>query len=285
MLENISSILESEYAKLLTRYNDSSSVSSAVKYVLSGEGKKIRPVLCLLSAASLGGKMEDAIDAALAIEMIHTYSLVHDDLPCMDDDDMRRGRPTAHKKFDEATAVLAGDALLTDAFSIISEARNGLSFEDKLRQVAILSRAAGGKGMVLGQSLDMENTGKGSFSKETLDAIHTAKTGALIGASLALGAASAKKDEKTCEDFYMAGLKIGLSFQILDDLLDASSETGKTAGKDLEAGKLTYLAVMTKEKAKEAAEAATTEALELISSYTNNSEFTTFILNLLDRKK
>jgi geranylgeranyl pyrophosphate synthase len=283
--EELRSILTKAYNELTDSYTGTTKFQDTVKYVLEGSGKKVRPLLCMLATDALDGDVNDSVSSALALEMIHTYSLVHDDLPCMDDDDLRRGRPTAHVEFDEASAVLAGDALLTDAFHVVSTASNSLSFETKLNQITMLSQASGSKGMVLGQGLDMEHTGKGVKDPKTLDSVHVNKTGALLGASLGLGALSAKKGMDCARDFYNAGEKVGLAFQILDDLLDDSSETGKSAGKDIEAGKLTYLSVMTREEAIRRAEELTSEATSLISSYTKSQDFINFIVGLLERKK
>lgn len=287
-ISEITSLFDKHYQDLIRNYKLNGSrcrVNEAIAYVLEGEGKRVRPTLCLLTSSALGADPGSAISSALALEMIHTYSLVHDDLPCMDDDDLRRGRATAHKKFDEATAVLAGDGLLTDAFRILTEHNNPLKDSQKLAQVLLLSKASGSLGMVLGQSLDMAHTGGSLTDKETLDQIHISKTGELLGAAMGLGAIAAGSSSQTYEAFYNAGKDIGLAFQILDDLLDGSDSTGKSAGKDLESGKLTYLRLMSREEAHEHAKQLTQNALDIISHYTNSQDFNNYIEALLDRVK
>lgn len=243
-----------------TRYADADALCEALRYVLLGGGKRVRPVLCLLASEAAGGTRAEALPGALALEMIHTYSLVHDDLPCMDDDDLRRGRPTAHKVYGDAIALLAGDALLTDAFAVIAESRlNDTAIACMTRELA---QAAGGAGMVLGQARDLHWTARQGATRGALDDIHLRKTGYLLGASAALGAAAAGASLETIGAFRDFGRGVGLAFQILDDLLDDSATTGKSQGKDQKAGKLTYLTQMPRAEAEREAQRVTAAAVD-----------------------
>jgi geranylgeranyl pyrophosphate synthase len=218
----------------------------AMAYALLGNGKRVRPALCLLAAEACGGGLRDALPAALACEMVHAYSLVHDDLPCMDDDALRRGRPTVHVQFGEATAVLAGDALQALAFQTVAAQQDGALAILQLRQLAA---AAGPAGMVGGQQLDMDAEGQLLRTGPVLDldavlTLHGAKTGALLGAALTMGVTSAGGDGAAWQDY---AASVGRLFQITDDVLDATSTTaelGKTAGKDSSAGKATVVSVL-----------------------------------------
>lgn len=212
----------------------------AMAYALLGGGKRVRPALCLLAAEACGGEAEKAMPAAVAMEMIHAYSLVHDDLPCMDDDVLRRGRPTAHVQFGEATAVLAGDALQAQAFALLAHQPDQAL---ALQQVQVLAAAAGSAGMVGGQQLDMDSEGQVVDLEQVL-AIHAGKTGALLAASLEMGVLAAGADPAPWQAYAAA---VGRLFQISDDVLDATSSTedlGKTAGKDEDANKATVVGVL-----------------------------------------
>ena len=247
---------------------DFSSVLEAERYsLLAPKAKRVRPTLVLEFCRMLGGNDEAALPFAAAVEMIHTYSLIHDDLPCMDDDDFRRGRPTCHKAFGEATALLAGDALLTRAFGV---AASNLSVSPALvaQAVGALSRAAGSFGMIGGQVMDLAGE-KTVLSEEKLLKLHAHKTGALISVSALLGCLaagfSAESREAECAMRYAD--KIGLVFQIVDDVLDATSDvatTGKTTGSDAERGKTTFLTYYTPEDALAYAHRVTNEAKEAI---------------------
>ena len=218
-------------------------LASAMRYAVLGGGKRIRPALAMASAIAVGGERRDALPAAAALEMIHTYSLIHDDLPCMDDDDLRRGQPTVHVRYGEAIAVLAGDALHTLAFETI--AGSDSPPEVRLGCVARLAAAAGPAGMVGGQVLDMEAETRTPDARG-LEAIHRGKTGALISASLALGALAGGGSFRQADALAAFGRELGLVFQIVDDLLDeeqTSARLGKSAGKDRAAGKATYPAI------------------------------------------
>lgn len=252
------------------RYASTSGVDDAVRYVMGNGGKRVRPALCLLSAEAVGGNPNLALPAALALEFVHTYSLVHDDLPCMDDDDVRRGKPTAHKVFGDANALLVGDALLTDAFAVLSDEGSlfgvpaALEATTRLALVRELALAAGGAGMVLGQSLDLRWTARAGAGKSQLDEIHRKKTGYLLGAAAAMGALAGGASPEVVRRFREFGRMTGLAFQILDDLLDDSDATGKTKGKDQASGKLTYLALITRAEAEQVADRCTRDAIAQI---------------------
>jgi geranylgeranyl diphosphate synthase type II len=216
-------------------------LAAAMRYSLLGGGKRLRPVLCLMAAEACGADPLDALAAACAMEMVHTYSLIHDDLPAMDDDDLRRGRPTCHRAFDEATAVLAGDALLTLAFEVV--ARHVRPAEAASACVRTLAEAAGPAGMVGGQMADLQAEGRSDGTPEALEAIHRRKTGALLRASLRMGALVAGADEASLHALDVYGQSVGLAFQIIDDLLDVQGDEaklGKRVGKDSTLGKWTY---------------------------------------------
>ncbi len=228
-------------------------LANAVGHCLESNGKKIRPLL-FMSAAKVGKSRNGwaaGVNLPFAIELIHIYSLVHDDLPAMDDDDFRRGKPSLHKAFDEATAILVGDGLQARAFELIAESPE-LSDAQKVKMIKILANAAGFEGMVGGQYIDIQATNT-DMSLEELQTMHSLKTGALIRASLALGgiAADASEEQLTALDEF--GTHIGLAFQVVDDILDVEGDTdklGKTQGKDAEANKPTYVKLMGLEGAK-----------------------------------
>lgn len=265
-------------------YPSNQPLHKACRYALSGSGKFARPFLTFLSFRACGGESRNSsLPAELAIELIHTYSLVHDDLPSMDNDDLRRGRPTVHVEFDVPTALLTGDSLLTDAFSVISSWPSPLTLDIRARMIGMLSHAAGGKGMVLGQALDILETGKRETSKETLDSIHLNKTGKLIGCALGLGALAAHQVAKA-EQMQSIGEKVGLAFQIIDDILDNYDDTGKSKGKDLEQGKQTYLTHMTSSMAQKYAERLSKEAAsELTRLGIKDSSLSHYFQKLLSR--
>ena len=209
-----------------------------MRYALLSPGKRLRPVLCRLACLAAGGNADDAMPAAVAVECIHAYSLVHDGLPAMDDDDLRRGRPTCHRQFDEATAILAGDGLLTLAFEVLAAAPH-----DVAGCVRDLASAAGMSGMVGGQAADLAAETSPLTDVNSLMAIHRRKTGRLIAAACVLGGRAAATDRQTLADLNDYGTAIGLAFQVADDLLDVTGEAatmGKRAGKDADRGKATY---------------------------------------------
>lgn len=224
-------------------------IFKAMKYTLMLPGKRLRPVMCLETARLLGADIENVLPAACAIEMLHVQSLIHDDLPCMDNDDFRRGKPSNHKVFGEANAVLAGDALLTFAPQLIIEkSRNLLSMTQIVRILHEYSKFAGAYGLIAGQVVDIESEG-GKFVKspnETLDFIHLNKTAVLFRLAVRIGAIAAGADDETIEEFDNFAKKFGLAFQIYDDIMDEISsfeELGKTVGKDKNSGKLTYVSL------------------------------------------
>ncbi|HET7536363.1 MAG TPA: farnesyl diphosphate synthase [Candidatus Didemnitutus sp.] len=215
----------------------------AMRYSLEAGGKRLRPVLVLAAADLFGAKPGAADAAAVAVECIHTYSLIHDDLPCMDNDDLRRGRPTAHKQFDEATALLAGDALLTHAFHLLAT-----GYRDRPvvlgHLVAELGHAASSERLIGGQMEDLLAEKKSNATADELRSIHVKKTGAMIIASLAMGGLVADASGEQLTTLRIAGAHLGLAFQIIDDILDATADSatlGKTAGKDAKADKTTYV--------------------------------------------
>ncbi len=217
---------------------------AAMDHSLMAPGKRLRPILVLSAAAVCGCDARRALPASAAVELIHTYSLIHDDLPAMDDDDMRRGRPSCHAAFDEATAILAGDALLTRAFEIL--ARDIRPAEVAVRCCQDLAHAAGGSQMVGGQADDLAAEGQAGSLAE-LEAIHRRKTGAMLAVSLRLGAHVAQADDAALERLSAYGRDLGLAFQIVDDLLDETGETatiGKRTGQDQQRGKLTFPALL-----------------------------------------
>lgn len=221
----------------------------AMQYSLTAGGKRLRPILAMASCEACGGRAEDVLVPAVAIEFIHTYSLIHDDLPAMDNAELRRGKPTCHKVFGEAMAILAGDALLTEAFALLawwaSEEKKGTMACKLVKEIA---SAAGVAGMVSGQAFDLDEKQPTTISE--LDKLHLLKTGALIKASVRAGGIVAKADRKKLQALSAYGENIGLAFQIVDDLLDEEGEdTGKDKGKDASSGKKTYLYFMGKNNA------------------------------------
>ena len=245
----------------------------AMRYSLFAGGKRIRPILALAAAEALHAATAPLLPVACALECIHTYSLIHDDLPAMDDDDLRRGKPTCHVVFGEAAAILAGDGLLSFAFELLShpDALQGISPQAQLTMINTIAKAIGPVGMVGGQSLDLAAEGQ-AIDFEHLRLIHGYKTGALITASVQAGAIFGKGDENQFAALSRYGAQIGLAFQIVDDLLDVEGNTadlGKTAGADAQRNKATYPAFFgvakTKVMAKEAVDAAVT-ALEIFDA-------------------
>jgi geranylgeranyl diphosphate synthase type II len=240
----------------------------AVRYSLLAGGKRLRPVLVLAAGEALGAKTEDLKAAACAIEMIHTYSLIHDDLPAMDNDDLRRGRPTCHRAFGEAVAILAGDALLTLAFRVLALESPAQNPERQVRVINEFAAAAGSVGgMIGGQMADIENEGR-QVDSQTLEYIHRSKTGALITASVAVGGIMAGAGDEMIGRLRAYGGRIGLAFQIADDILDVTStseQLGKTPGKDQAASKATYPAIHGLAASEARARQLVGEAVELAS--------------------
>lgn len=248
------------------------SIHKAMRYSIFAGGKRVRPILMLAACQAVGGDSERAIPAACAMEMIHTYSLIHDDLPAMDNDDFRRGNPTNHKVFGEAIAILAGDALLTEAFKLTSDPRfaAGCDPSGLLAVIHEIATCAGSYGMVGGQVVDMESEGNRDIDLATVQYIHTHKTGALIKASVVAGALIGGAAGQQLAAITRYGEAAGLAFQIADDILDiegTTEEIGKDAGSDQARGKATYPAVMGVVAAKEEAQAMMDEALRALEVF------------------
>jgi geranylgeranyl diphosphate synthase, type II len=242
-------LIDQELAQTLPSGNGSGSrVVEAMRYSLLGGGKRLRPILCLAAAEAVSGEARPVLPVACALEMIHTYSLIHDDLPAMDDDDLRRGRPTCHKQFDEATAILAGDGLLTEAFWVLAEAavRRPAQALAYAEVIWVIAGASGYQGMVGGQMADLLAEGQTS-TLDQVEAIHRLKTGALLTASVRAGAVLGGGSPEQVEALTRYGEKFGLIFQITDDLLDVegeSGEMGKPTGMDAVRQKATYPGVL-----------------------------------------
>ena len=248
----------------------------AIRYSLFAGGKRVRPVLCIASCEAVGGDIDTALPVASAIELIHTYSLIHDDLPAMDNDDYRRGRPTNHKKYGEAIAILAGDALLTMAFDMLADRKlnSRLDSASLLSIIKILASASGSAGMVGGQAADIEASGK-EVNLPEVEYIHIHKTGALIRASVCIGAiaGNASKDELHVLTRY--GECIGLAFQIADDILDiegSRDEIGKDVGSDVAKEKVTYPSVIGISESKKLSKELIGKAVEAISTLGEKAE-------------
>jgi geranylgeranyl diphosphate synthase type II len=245
-------------------------IHRAARYSLFAGGKRIRPVLVLAAGEAVGGVREELMPLACAVEMIHTYSLIHDDLPAMDDDDLRRGKPTSHKVFGEAVAILAGDALLTRAFHLLAEVPEGWDdarVRRRLRAAATLGEACGTTGLIGGQVMDLESEGL-AISASDLECLHRAKTGALLSACVRGGAILGGGDAGDLRLLSRYASAIGLAFQVVDDVLDATGDAehlGKTAGKDEAAKKATYVSVHGLDQARSLAASLRHEALEAIA--------------------
>jgi len=242
----------------------------AMRYSLFAGGKRLRPILCLAAAEACAGKIRNALPLACALECIHTYSLVHDDLPSMDNDDFRRGRPTCHKVFGDGIAILAGDALLTIAFELVSNAKPTSRYDASilLREVAV---AAGSQKLIAGQVADLEAEGK-NVKRDQLQFIHENKTAAILKSSVRLGAMSANADPGKLSAVTRFGQRLGLAFQIIDDILDVTQTSeilGKSAGKDVAAKKATYPAVIGLEKSRAEARRLTRQAHSALSVFSS----------------
>jgi geranylgeranyl diphosphate synthase, type II len=261
-------------------------IHRAVRYSLFAGGKRIRPVLVLAAGEAVGGAREELMPFACAVEMVHTYSLVHDDLPAMDDDDLRRGKPTSHKVFGEAIAILAGDALLTRAFHLLAEvpeAWDDARARRRLRAAAALGEACGTTGLIGGQGMDLESEGR-AIAAPDLECLHRAKTGALLSACVRGGAILGGVAEADLQQLSRYASAIGLAFQVVDDVLDATEDAerlGKTAGKDEAAQKATYVSLHGLEKARSLARALRQEALEAIAPLGPRGELLAAIARLI----
>lgn len=248
-------------------------IMQSMRYCLMADGKRIRPILCIAGAEAVGGKETDVMPVACALEMIHTYSLIHDDLPGMDDDHLRRGKATCHIAFDEATAILAGDALLTLAFEVLSSAQ-AREPERLLNVIKIIAAAAGCNGMIEGQMRDIASEGV-VLSIEELEHLHKLKTGALIEASVLSGAMLIGTDNNELEQLRAYGGYIGLAFQIADDILNIEGDPevlGKAVGSDERRKKSTYPSVMGLDNSKKFAKELISKALETLSGFDRQAE-------------
>ena len=258
----------------------------AMFYSLEAGGKRLRPCLMLAVCEMLGGDIAKALPFACSLEMIHTYSLIHDDLPCMDDDDMRRGRPSNHKVFGEAMAVLAGDGLLSFAFENMLSAAQKSGERGAISAALEIAKRAGAAGMVTGQAADIEYEGASEQTEEMLHFIHMHKTADMLSAAVLAGALIAGTDDETLSALGLYSEKMGLLFQITDDILDMKGDPklmGKTLGKDKEQGKLTYASLLGLEGAEHAARQAAAEALEAIKDIPGSGYLAATIENMLVR--
>jgi geranylgeranyl diphosphate synthase type II len=276
--------------KIIDQTTNSSVIVSAMRHSLMAEGKRIRPILCIAASRAVSGETEDVIRVACALEMIHTYSLIHDDLPAMDNDDLRRGRPTCHIAFDEATAILTGDALLTLAFEVLSSIEpnsknNALKW---LRVINIIAKAAGYKGMIEGQIKDIDSEGN-PLGLEDLEQMHALKTGALIKASIITGAILGNGSVEQIEQLNIYANNIGLAFQVIDDILNVEGDPavmGKDVGTDQARKKSTYPSILGIIKSKEFAKDLVNNALQALDYFDNKSDPLRAIAHyIIDRKK
>ena len=284
ILNNDISIIENRLIQLLPRCaNGQDEVVEAMRYSISNGGKRLRPVLCLEFAKACGADRYDALDFACAVEFVHTYSLIHDDLPCMDNDDMRRGKPSCHKQFGEAVALLAGDALLTQAFQILS----GSSLDDSkiASACALLAQNSGVSGMVGGQVIDLKYESQMPDMKQIL-AVHRLKTGALIAAACLLGCIAAGADENKIAAASAYAYNLGVAFQIKDDILDVTASTdelGKPAGSDAQNNKTTYVTLRGVENAQNDVEKLTESAVARLDEFENTEFLKTLSYYLVNR--
>lgn len=277
--------IESQLESLLTFPScPQEKLFEAARHIVLGSGKRLRPLLLLSTVSAFEGSIEQAIQPACALEILHAYSLIHDDLPCMDDDDYRRGKLTLHKKYDEATAVLTGDFLLTYAFEILSESP-GLTDHQKIKMIQILSKKAGGEGMIAGQLLDLEAC-QHSPSLDRLKLIHQRKTADLFAAAFEMGGLIAQVSSHFLSELRAFGEEIGLAFQIIDDVIDITASVekhGKSISSDAINGKTTYVSHLGIEGAKAAANHLISTSLKRLEAFPNGlliKEITdSFILN------
>lgn len=286
ILNNDIRLVERALVYNLPEANDGQAeVVNAMKYSLSNGGKRIRPVLALEFANACGADRNDCLSLASAVEYIHTYSLIHDDLPCMDDDDLRRGKASCHKRYDEATALLAGDALLTHAFEIIGN--SDLSDEKKSTAITLLAQNAGVGGMIGGQVIDLIIEDGNPTIKELLT-VYKMKTGALISAACLLGCICAGATDEQMAAASSFAYSLGVAFQIQDDILDIigdEKELGKPIGSDAENNKTTYAAIKGIEKAKEDVKKLTESAIGQLKYFENTEFLQQLAISLINRNK
>ncbi len=266
---------ESLFKYFDTYFDEYKVLFDSMKYSVENGGKRVRPLLTLLFCDACGGDVKKALPMAQAVEYIHTYSLIHDDLPCMDNDDYRRGKLSNHKVYGEAMALLAGDGLLTAAFERIAIwAKAGLYESDvAVKAIAELSAYAGSRGMIGGQVIDIQNENKPDISFDTLMLLDNLKTGALIEAACSLGCIAANADDEKIQSAKTFASKIGLAFQIKDDILDVTGSVeklGKMTGSDMQNGKTTYVTLLGVEKCQELVNQLTDEAMKELEAFENN---------------
>lgn len=263
-------------------------IYEAMRYSLLAGGKRLRPILCLATCELTGGNIDIAIPTACALEMIHTMSLIHDDLPAMDNDDYRRGKLTNHKVYGEDIAILAGDGLLSYSFEYVASHTQNVPAERIVQAIACLARTVGAAGLVGGQVLDLESEGKPDISSETLTFIHTHKTGALLEASVVSGAILTGAAQEDIAKLSRYAQNIGLAFQIIDDILDITAtdeELGKTAGKDVQAQKATYPSLWGIEKSQAQAKNLIDDAIDQLTTYGEKAEPLRAIANYIITRK
>lgn len=260
----------------------------AMNYSVFAGGKRLRPVLLLSACEAVGGNIEDAMPFACALEMIHTYSLIHDDLPAMDNDDFRRGKPTCHKAFDEALAILAGDGLLTYAFEVMLEAVCSKNESKYAKAAKLIANYSGSQGMLVGQVVDVQSEGH-KIDDKTLMFIHDNKTGGLIKAALMAGALIGGADSDTVGDFEKIGYNMGIAFQIKDDILDVTSTSevlGKPILSDIKNNKQTYVSLYGLDNAQQDYETLSTGAVKMINNIGDKADFLSWYANaLINREK
>lgn len=285
ILKNDIKVIEDSLTKYIPEvFDGQDEITDAMNYSLSNGGKRIRPVLALEFAKACGGTREDCIPLACAVEFIHTYSLIHDDLPCMDNDDMRRGKPSCHKQFNEATALLAGDALLTGAFEIISD--SDLTDDKKVLAVSLLSQNSGVNGMIGGQVIDLLYE-QGDHDVKQLLSVYKLKTGALISAACLLGCISASATQDQLNAASKFAYSLGVAFQIQDDILDVigdEEKLGKPIGSDLENNKTTYVSLVGIQKAKKIVKQLTENAVSQLEYFENVSFIKELAYQLISRE-
>lgn len=285
-IEKYCDAVNTELMKYIPEANDGQrDVAKAMRYSLSNGGKRLRPIFVLEFCRMCGGDVNKALPYACAIEYIHTYSLIHDDLPCMDNDDMRRGKPSCHKMYGEATALLAGDALLTHAFEICSASE--LSDSQNLRAVSLLSQNAGVGGMIGGQVIDLKYEQSDPSISDILT-VHRLKTGALISAACILGCIAAGADDEKIALASRYAYMIGTAFQIRDDLLDIvgdEEKLGKPVGSDADNDKTTYVTLVGADRAQQDVKTLTDKAVEILDSFSENDFMKTLSEYLVNREK
>ena len=289
-IEEFSQLIEENLYKYFNTYFDEYKILfDSMEYSVKNGGKRVRPLLTMLFCDACGGDPLKAVQLAVAVEYIHTYSLIHDDLPCMDDDDYRRGKPSNHKVYGEAMALLAGDGLLTAAFERIATwSRAGLIDSDvAINAISELSAYAGSRGMIGGQVIDIQNEDNKDIKLETLMMLDNLKTGALIEAACSLGCIAARANDDNIQAAKEFASNIGLAFQIKDDILDVTSsfeKLGKAIGSDMENGKTTYVTLLGVEECQKLVDKLTDEALKALDAFENNEALKEYALYLAKRE-